>query len=304
MQASIRSDSFDNSNLIQSTVMAIRTICRGELLVKSYRLTSVISDVSPIKKLNHSFGTLTSIELCRHLRSYTDKLFVCEADGGIYIIISSLYPASGFVPAFFFEDSGAVLRLLRECDSGQYTISAHTKQKNAKISAIDREFSEPFFDFFKLTCNIFSCVNLDINTLGSEARREYVLKQCSYLSYFTSCPIELAFSESLENESEFPKLDFQLFTAFLLTLLYSVKHRAESRTAYIMLDVLSHSLLIEAHFSLYQKALRYSEFSEWEHMAYNKNMLFELSCTDNILKIRFNPFRADWSLLGIKQKTK
>ncbi len=295
---------FKTADTLKTAVTARQTICRGEILTVSPKLTPLISDVSPVKKLPHRFGALVLLELRRHLRSYTNTLFVCEADGGVYITVPSLYPASSLVPVFFFEDTSSVLRLLRECDPSFYTLGSHTKPKTARISSIDPEFTEHFFDFIGDMHEIFSCVELDVNSLCSEKRREYVLRQCARLSYFVECPIELTLSEALENAAVFPKLDFQLFTAFLLTAFYSAKHRAMDRKAYITLDVLSDSLLIEVSFEMYRKAPRYAELSEWEHMAYEKNMLFEHSVGKNILKIRFNPIRADWSLLGIKQKTK
>ncbi len=295
---------FKTAETLKTAVTAKQAICRGEILTVSPKLTPLISDVSPVKELPHGFGALVLLELRRHLRSYTNTLFVCEADGGVYIIVPSLYPASSLVPAFFFENASPVLRLLRECDTGIYTLAPRTKPKTARISSIDPEFSERFFDFIGEIHEIFSCVELDVNSLCSEDRREYVLRQCARISNFTDCPIELSLGEALEAAREFPKLDYQLFTAFLLTALYSAKHQAEDRTAHITLGILSGSLLVEVNFRLYRKAPHYREFSRWEHMAYEKNMLFEHSVGKNILKIRFNPIRTDWSLLGIKQKTK
>ena len=244
-------------------------------------------------------GILSS--LSEHLYSYSAKIYIAENKDKIWAFVPNLFYSSSFVLAVRFDiDSDIVLKLIKNCDEDIFVFSNDIMSRCANMSPRVRIYSDVFGVWIDQIKSIF----LSLDRLGfcanfDEAKEE-LFAQCRRLANFSGCQIEIEDFE-VADFSAITDMDFPLFTAFVLTMLFWARCAGAQRRAEISFKELSKVVCTVVKFD-FIGALRYgAEMIEWEHVSSEKLMPFGMHEKDGAITVGFQPYRREFSYLGIKQ---
>ncbi len=242
-------------------------------------------------------------ELRNHASLYTDQLMLFESEGHPYIATPSLYPSCGILPVFELKISPRVARRLI-CSlvaSGEAVVSRHFDIRPARWCKETAAFERDLNELAARMSAALGSLNTDADKMSGEGRRNFVVEQFFKIAKLASVDVKLYADADICDGNDFPRVDVQLLSAFLYTMLLSASKNSPDKCVELYFCRLSDSLLVQVEFELLRGADTAAEIFAWEQIAYGKNMLFEYNRTETGLRVKFNPFRADWSYLGLKQ---
>ncbi len=239
-------------------------------------------------------------ELEEYLCSYTEKPYVIEADGNIYVVIPSMYPSSTYCLLLRMDiEPRTFLRFVRE-RADFFIVSKNVQTEPARMSKrLDAKRAE----FFKLCTDIertfmhLERFNLSFN---DEETIEGYCEQVKELSEFLGVPID-NFSVSYDGEILSNQNSFALFTAFCTLVMMLAKNEAAERKINMEISFSEGVVTVSTSFKLLTKIKITNETFLWEYLAANRKMLFECYNEGDIFFATFQPMFFDWSYLEIKQ---
>ena len=242
-------------------------------------------------------------KIISHLNAFSKKLLICEIGAKLCVFLPTLYPSSSLCVVLVFDGGqftvSELLRLIA-CDECPdiFVMSDSITSKAARMSDALLSRGEIFFEF----CRELSDVLLDLGSpfeYGKDDCTALVLKLLK-LSAFIGCPIDsLDFDENVKLSSLF---DLPLLLSFVITFMLVALNDAPSRSIGISLFELSGELCVKLTLPYKNESLSLPVV-EWETIAADKNMLFEVDVQNDHTFVSFQPIRRDWSYLGLKQNT-
>ncbi len=241
--------------------------------------------------------------LCEHLNGYEKQALLIDCDDKTCVCLPGLYPSSSLGIALLFDVQPLRFwRIARECGAedmivqckgfpeGHIRMTGDMRLLSAELGIFFEELRSCFFELDRLN----RCIN------SSDIMKE-IEKQCNRISYFAGCPVRIV-SDSVLSEALLDKIDFSLLTAFVLTMLMAARKKAPRRSCEILLTPTDNSVTVSVTFKLPSHTSVEREVLRWRHISNDKNMLFDVTSAGDTVTVRFNPCRAEWSLLGIKQE--
>lgn len=242
-------------------------------------------------------------EILAHLNSFSNKILLCEIGGKLCAFLPTLYPSSTLCFALVFDgkqlSTAQLLRLIEtdECPD-IFVISPSLKSRAARMSDGLLARGESFFEL----CGRLSAVLLDtgepFNSGGQTCTS--LLKLLLALSELVGCYVD---SFEVDEDAKISSLvDIPLLLSFVITFMLTALKRTPLRSVGISLSELSGELLVKLSLECENEALGLP-FVEWETIAADKNMFFEVYEENGSTYVSLQPIRRDWSYLGLKQKT-
>ena len=245
------------------------------------------------------------VEIISHLSSFDDKLLLCEIGEKLCAFLPSLYPSSSLCLAIIFDrEQFTASQLLRLTDCNEcpniFALSRSVKSGKARMTDTLMKSGESFFELCRQLSD--SLVSLgDPLRYGENENCETLATRVLDLSMLIGCPIDsLSFDEKVTVSSLF---DLPLFLSFVATFMLFALNSSPSRSLAISLYDVSGELVVKISFDCEKDTLSLP-FVEWEAIAADKNMFFEVYEENGRSYVSFQPTRRDWSYLGLKQNTK
>ncbi len=249
------------------------------------------------------FDTQIYDEITEHLSSYAQRALVFDDNGRAIAILPTLYPSSSLGVALRFDISvGELLRLASACDFLHlFCVSKSTQINSVRLSARLGGMMDEFSAFFKELSNCFFSFDNFLLCLSPKEKFEKIERICLDTSHFMGCPISLSVPEAHLCEDALEQTDLPLLIAFLVSLLMLTRSNAEDRSARISLVPTRSSVIMSVSIKADRSVCADVGLLKWKHIAYDKNMLFDVWADGEYVTVRFDPCRAEWSLLGLKQ---
>lgn len=253
---------------------------------------------NPIKLSDFTDEQLKEIE--KYLATYTEIPYVVEANGSIYVIISSLYPTSTSCLMLRMDMEPSIfLRLVKERE-GFFKLSERISSTPARMS---KRLDSDRAVFYELCSNIERAfMHMERFSLyfdDSEVYEGYS-EQIFALSRFFAIPVERVLVKS-NDDGVAIKSNFALFTSFCLTMMMLARNDAIDRCVSAELEFYGGTLIAKIFFKTEKKVKITNETLLWEYLAADKKMLFDFYDRGDYFYIEFQPHYIDWSYLGIKQ---
>ena len=242
-------------------------------------------------------------EIIAHLEAYSQKALVFEDNGRAIAILPTFYPSSSLGVALRFEIGvSELLRLAAACDfSNLFCVSQRTQIRPVRLSTRLGGMVDDFLTFFKALSGCFFAFDEFLLCLSSTERLDKIKELCLGVSRFLGCPLSLGTIDCELPEDAFEQTDLPLLTAFLVSMLILVRRNAEDRSACICLEPTRSSLIMSVKMKAAREICAEAGLLKWKYIAYDKNMLFDVWAEGEYVTVRFDPCRAEWSLLGLKQ---
>ena len=242
-------------------------------------------------------------EIREYLIEHTGKMMLCEINGEATIFSAALYPSSSLCLVMRpLMPIGIFLRIIKEQGIGEhFTVSKYVKASPSRLTKSKIGMREQARELWgEIVRTLMSPERLEL-CLDSEEVRNEILEMIYATSTLVGCPIRIETDGECDT-SLFGATDTGLLTAFLITALISAKNRAKDRCATVSVSSRSGTLKIGVSFKPLFDGELIREMIVWERIAADKNMLFEFYDEDGFVHVSFNPYRTDWSYLGIKQE--
>ena len=240
------------------------------------------------------------VEIEKYLATYTEKPYVIEAGGNIYVIISSFYPVSTSCLALRMDMAPNVfLRMVRE-KPNFFVVSDKITTTPARMSKrLDGDRAK----FFELCSEIERAfMNMNRFDLYFDEREVYegYSAQIFALSRFFAVPVTRVTVRERDNISTI-KSNFALFTSFCATMMMLARNEAIDRSISAELEFFKESLQVVLSFETEKEISVTNETSLWECLTVDKRMPFNFYSRGNRFYIEFQPHYIDWSYFGLKQ---
>lgn len=285
----------------EDMIMSKEHLCSYAVIFPSDDMQTLISaapsDQAPFSSLLEGG---TAQEISEFLRSYDNRIMLCELQGSAALVVPSIYPSSSLALALVFDSERIglceILRLLKREEYGKdFIVSKKINGDPARMSDALRQRSEIFYSFCDELRECFGDLiglrrAMDIQILCDRALR---------ISRLVGCPV--TFERSKEDIGNVARTDLSLFCAFLLTFLLSARFRAPDRRASFSVEASSEAAMLTVRFESSEPMSISNEILVWERLAADRNMHFEYLCDGKDFSVSFHPLRRDWSYLGIKQ---
>ena len=264
-------------------------------------ISSVNSPKSkPIKLSDFTEEQLEEIE--KYLATYTEKPYVVEAKGNIYVIISSFYPNSTSCLVLRIDMAPNVfLRLVKE-KQGFFVLSKGITTIPARMS---KRLDSDRVKFFELCSEIESAfMHMERFSLYFDDREvfEGYSEQIFALSRFFAVPVRRVLTESNDDGIAI-KSNFALFTSFCSTMMMLARNEAVDRAISAELNFFGGTLTVKLSFKTDGALKVTNETLLWQCIAADKRMAFDFYDRDGRFYIEFQPHYIDWSYFGLKQKS-
>ena len=264
---------------------------------------TLISSLNTPKSKPIRLATFTDeqlVEIEKYLATYTEKPYVIEANGNIYIIISSFYPVSTSCLVLRMDMTPNVfLRMVRE-KPDFFVISEKITTTPARMSKrLDGDRAK----FFELCTEIERAfMNMNRFELYFDEREVYegYSAQIFALSRFFAVPVTKVTTCARDSVSTI-KSNFALFTSFCATMMMLARNEAIDRSISVELEFFKETLQVVLSFETDSVLKVTNETLLWECLAADKRMPFDFYSRDGRFYIEFQPHYIDWSYFGLKQ---
>ena len=292
------------SSSLRGEAMSKRMICEQCVfcLYPEMRFLAVNTPATA-ESLDRVIGESMRAEFAEYLSSYSSKALVTEIGGRALVVLPTLYPASSLGVALRFDMSGGeLIRLAEACGFSElFEASKKTKISPVRLSNKIRGEIEDLERFCKELKQCFFDFDRFPLCLDAEERLELIVRQCEALALFVGCPITLEVKEDEMLPDSLELTDLPLMSAFLLTVLIMARQKSEQRSASLTLEPTASSVIASVKIESGREIGAEYGLMKWKNIAYDKNMLYDIFADGEQVRIRFDPCRAEWSLLGIKQ---
>ena len=289
---------------LRESAMAKRMMCE-QYVFCLYPEPRILAVNAPAA-LNGAYNPLDESlmgEIAEFLSSYSSKALVAETEGRAVVVLPTLYPASSLGIALCFDMSGGeLIRLAEACDClALFETSKNSKISPARLSRKIRGEIDGFSAFCKELRQCFFDLDRLSLCLDAEERLELIVRQCEALALFVGCPITLEVKGDKMLPDSLELTDLPLLSAFLLTVLIMARQKSEQRSASLTLEPTASSVIASVKIESGREIGVEYGLMKWKNIAYDKNMLYDIFADGEQVRIRLDPCRAEWSLLGIKQ---
>lgn len=265
---------------------------------------AVISSLNAPKNepiLLSSFTGEQLAEMEEYAKGYTEKPYVMEVGGYIYLLLPSIYPTAtsclllrmGMKPSVF-------LRYVRECPDmfvlSEHIISAPVRM-SPRLEAGKKEFLGFCADIERTLMHLerFSLTFDDDDVIDG------YYEQIIALSNFFAVPID-EISVKRSDDGVPIKSNFAIFTAFCATIMMLARNEAIDRKISAELEAFGGSVVVHLSFKTEKSIKITNETFLWDYLASNRRMFFEYYNDDGRFCVNFQPIFRDWAYLGIKQE--
>ena len=283
----------------------------GKRFVASHAILRLYPDLSVIAEGASSGGkmdpSIFSAEQKREIRefamSYTENMLVIGNERELWIIVPSVFPASTLCVALkLISKPKEALRALRELGNDDFVFSQSLSFKSARMSPRLNGLYDELLLLRKEICQSF-CDIYRLDRCNDRKQTVKMLKEQSFaLSYFSGCPTELIIND--DEQDCCPKVDFSLFSAFLLSMLISARNNSPMREAKVILTFKGEAVQVEVSFEADYAVCLSDECAAWTEIAADKGMFIHISYFDTKLGALFCPQRDERVYTEIKQRFK
>ena len=282
-------------------IMAKR-LCFSSAMVTFSPLTVICSMNAPKNRpISISvFNETQLVEIEEYLKSYTEKPYVIEAGGELYVIIPSVYPTSTMCLLLRIEQQpSAFLRFTRE-KSELFVLSDAINIAPARMTKRLESARKDFLELCRDVEDAFLYLErFNLSFDDADVLNGYY-EQVIALSRFFAVPIDkITLNDS--NDGVPIQSNFALFTAFCSTMMMLARNDAIDRHISVELNFFGGSLTVNISFKTEKKLKITNETFLWDYLASDKRMLFEYYSDEERFNVSFQPRFIDWSYLGIKQ---
>lgn len=249
-------------------------------------------------------GIFTDEQMCEieaYLKSYTEKPYVIEVKGKIYVILPSIYPTSAMCLILRIEQSaGVFLRFVRD-KTDLFVLSPNIKSQTSRMTKKLDAQRKDFFDFCSCIESAFLGMDRYSLTFDDDELKNGYCDELAALSNFFAVPIEsLTINDSCD---EVPvNSNFALFVAFSSCMMMFARKDALDRRIKIELNFMGGTLTVNTSIKTDKKMRITNETFLWDYLASDKRMLFEYYDDEDRFCVNFRPYFIDWGYLGLKQE--
>lgn len=248
-----------------------------------------------------SFSDLQLEEIEKYAKSYTEKPYVIEVRGDIYVVLPSIYPTSSSCLLLRMDfDSNIFLRLVKE-KSDFFVLSEGITASPARMSARLDSKKKEFLELCDEIERAFMFLDRFSLSFDDGEVLDGYCEQVVAISNFLAVPIESILLSSDNGDCLPIKSNFALFTAFCTSIMMLARNEALDRKISVCLDFVEGSLFVKLSFKTEKDIRITNETFLWDYLAADKRMLFEYHNEDGRFCVSFQPLFIDWSYLGIKQ---
>lgn len=291
-----------------------RIYSKEEIMVKRLSFSAAMLNFLPITLISSlnapsskpiRLATFTEeqlVEIEKYLVTYTEKPYVVEAKGDIYIIIPSFYPVSTSCLVLRMDMAPNVfLRMVKE-KPDFFVLSSKITTAPARMSKrLDADRAK----FFELCTEIERAfMNMDRFNLYFDDREVYegYSSQIFALSRFFAVPVTSVITRSRDDGASI-KSNFALFTSFCATMMMLARNEATDRSISAELDFVGETVNVKLSFKIDSALKVTNETLLWECLTSDKRMKFDFYDREDRFYIEFQPHYIDWSYFGLKQNS-
>lgn len=290
-------------NIHSNQEIAAKRLCFSAAMVTFNPMTVISSMNSPASSpiLLSSFSESELVELENYLRTYTEKPYVLEGKGTVYVAIPSMYPTSTSCLLLRMNMKPSVfLRFVKEKEE-LFVLSSSIGTTSARMSPrLDAE-QKIFFELCADIERIFTSLERFNLSFSDDEVIDGYCEQLVALSEFLSVPLE-EITVDVSEDGVPIKSNFALFTAFCTTMMMLARNEATDRRLKAKLDFFGGSVVARLSFKTEKNIRVTNETFLWEYLATDKRMLFEAHSEEERFCVTFQPLFRDWSYLGMKQE--
>ena len=248
-----------------------------------------------------NFTDSQMLEIQEYLKSYTERPYVIDAKGEMYVIIPSIYPTSSM--SIFLridEPADMFLRFFKERPEIfvlSHNISVQPARKSKRLLSYQKQFLDFCTDIEKAFLGMDRCA-----LVFDEADLKAVYcKEVIALSKFLAVPVDKLIVNDAE-DGVMINTNFSLFIAFTSCMMMLAKNYALDRHIRVELDFKGGTLTVRTSVKAENKIKITNETFLWEYLAADKKMLYEFYDENGRFCINFRPYFIDWAYLGLKQE--
>ncbi len=248
------------------------------------------------------FSNLLNINEREILKDYVvafePRPLLLDTSIGYAIIYGNLYPTSLICPAVFpMADKNAVLRAAMSGKYGEFFIPSAPRSfgKAGRKDIVAGEALAALHEMCGncLSNNFFSKYSENVNIA------DLLIERVCNLAVFSGCAVKCLSEESIMCKASF---DMPLFTAFILLSFLLCRRMAKRREAVVTLENISEGPAACVEFEPLPDMSEdiIPEVSTISGITDRLNMIFERSCTRELIRLKLCPVRKDWSYLELK----
>ena len=283
--------------------MAARMICSVyAFTIKP--IPRILARCDELETAMPSFDENVLSEISEYLYSYGDRIYTFESGGYLWGVVPTTFASSSLAIVLKFNLSvGAALRLIEASRYKKYfTLSPFIRTRKSRMSRAISEMAEQFEDFFDRVIQAFWCEQMHEEKDFCEVV-DLLRERCMAMSLLVGCPV--TFFER-RTYTETPSIntngiDLNIFNAFLITMMMLARQNSTDRSIRISFEALSQSVAVVMELGVGEEDLSQA-ISFWESASAERLMPFGFSMSDDTLKVGLQPYRREFSYLGLKQK--
>lgn len=291
-----------NSELLNNKV-TLKRMCFSSAFMTFNPEVSLCAMNAPANKpvLLSEFSREWICEIEEYLRSYSQKPYVTEAGGCVYIVIPSIYPSTTSCIIFRMDiDPSIALRLINE-RGDLFTLSDKISISPARITRRIGDEKELFFELCDVIDN--NLLYLDRYNLVFDDNA-FVDGYCNQLvelaELFGVRITELTVDNSLMGESM--RSNFAIFTAYCVNMIMLARNESLNRGLKAHLEFFEGTVRISVEFEV-ERSIKNSAPTDFlSVISAERRMFFEYSCENRVFRSSFRPNLIDWAYFDIKQE--